>query len=345
MNSAVIIQALCIFFLANCGISSAAERPKKTPKAAEKSTWVPVKDYDFYPIKIVPSPEDGVYVGHFTFVNRTSTTVSVSGFDEPDFGRFIPRFVGYEILSKEKWKDVTVGYCATGAQSFEMEPQVPYEFIVNLYRLGEPKSPTTARISVDGFRSRPFELNWKKDQKAGAFVAAKKAHFEEVRAAFAKAGFKRDMIQGDDFCQRLIESIAKATTSKNDHGFQKMTGLEVFTPDIALNGNIRIDFRSTDSKGDETQYKGMWVFTPDKFTPQWFRNEARKHIKLESSGSSGQEMILDDGTDFWSRDNKLHLSIEYHAVRLPDDEDAKAMFLKMFDNLELWLNDSAPGAQ
>jgi hypothetical protein len=87
------------------------------------------------------------------------------------------------------------------------------------------------------------------------------------------------------------------------------------------------------------------VLNPNKFTPQWFKNEARKHIKLYSSGSTGQEMTLDDDSGSWSRDNTLYLSVEYHAVRLPDDEDAKAMLLKMFDNLELWLNDSTPSAK
>lgn len=341
--------ALGIVALAAVSFSMAGDRPKEGKRAkasAETPTPIRITDYTFKPIKVVPSPDDGVYVGHFTFINRSSKAVEVFGFDEPEHGKFIPRFVEFQTLVKGSWKKVPVGYCGTGAQVFAMKPLEPCEFIVYLTSLEEQKTPMNARISVGDFRSEPFVLNWKKDRAEGAFAAARKENFETVRTAFAKAGFKPELIKGDDFCERLIRSIVKETASGKDDGFAEFTGKFEITPNIELNGNIRIDFYSSDSEGSPTEYRGWWVLNPNKFTPDWFKKEARKNVQVDSWGDDGIKMELDDGSSYWTSENVLYLSINYvrsqRSPHLPTVEKAKQMFMKMLDGLEPWMNGPAP---
>ena len=321
----------------------------KTEEQTETKARVRPSDYVFKAIKIEPSPVDGEYTGRFRFINRQSKQVRVSGFEKPDHGRFIPRFVGFETMVNGAWEDLKVGYCATGAEDFAMKSQVPYEFICGLWAFEEQEAPLTARIRLDdGFVSAPFVLDWKKDRANGAFAAARKRHFKEVRSAFARAGFKPELLKGDDFCERLLRSIVKATESGREDGFAEFKGKLHVTPSIELNGNIRIDFTSEDSEGLETEFRGWWEINPDKFTPKWFKKTARKHVEASPWGD-GLEMKLDDGSSFWGPDVCLYLCIKYvpsdKTAKLPTAEKAKEMFMKMLDNLEPWLKDGKTGAR
>ncbi len=307
----------------------------------QPETAPPVRpsDYVFKTIKIEPSPDDGDYVGHFQFINRQTKDVRIFGEGEPIHGKFRPMYVGFETLVDGAWKEIQVGYCGTGAQNFAMKSKEPYEFICGLWAFEEQEAPLTARIKLDGFVSEPFVLDWKKDRAKGAFIDARKRHFEEVRTAFAKAGFKPELLKGDDFCERIFRSMFKATESARDDGFNEFKGKLDVTPYIGLNGNIRMDFRSADITGS-SQYFISWVINPDKFSPKWFKNTSRKHVEASQQLNSFV-MKLDDGSVSYGPDVHLYLEIRYNssegAAKLPTEENAKQLFLKMLDNLEPWL--------
>ena len=333
---------LILLLSATAAVLAEARGQDKQETTAQTEAPSPARpsDYIFKAIKIEPSAVDGEYTGHFRFVNRLSKPVRVSGFGEPYHGRFTPRFVGFEVLLDGAWKDQKIGYCGTGAQDFTMKPKVPYEFICGLWAFEEQEAPLTARIRVgDDFISEPFVLDWKRDRASGAFATARKRNFQEVRSAFAKAGFKPELIKGDDFCERLLRAVVKATGSGREDGFAEFKGKLDVTPDIEINGNIRIDFGSEDGEGREN-YQGWWVINPNKFNPAWFRKTARRHVKASPWGD-GLEMELDDGSAFWDTDVRLYLCIKYvpsdKTVKLPTVEKAKQMSMKMLDNLEQWL--------
>jgi hypothetical protein len=320
--------------LAAIASTSAAEVPE-TKNETKADVTIPRSAYVFKPLKILPSAVDGTYVGHFSFVNKGPKPVKVFGADEPDRGRFMPDFVKFEILADGLWKPVPILYCGTGAQQFAMKPKVAYEFVCDLSRLPEQEGPLTARIDASGFVSEPFVLDWKKDRATGAFAAARKENFKNVRAGFAKAGFKPELLEGDDFCERLLRSMLKPAGP--DHGFATFEGKLDVTPNVEFNGNIRIDFKSNDG-----QYRGWWVINPGKFTPEWLRKIARNHVQAGKRGDHGLQMELDDGSSFWTPDNRLYLSINYvpdDPDKLPTIDQAKQTFAGILDTLDSWLKD------
>lgn len=320
-------------------------------RAQSRSSDLPATpDYVFKPKQIVPSPDGRTYIGHFLFVNNSKTAVKVSGFDEPDNAKFIPRFVVYEELVAGTWKPLPIGYCGTGAQDFAMEPGKQYEFVIYLTDYPEQDTPLTARVGVSGFYSEPFTLDWKKDRTDGAFGASKKEHYEKVRGAFIKAGFKPDLVADDDFCVRLLRSIMAATQTGEMYGFDAFEGKLNVTPTVLLTGNIRMDFASDKVQNHEQQYRGWFVLNPDKFSPQWFRESARKHVKVAKWGE-GIQMTLTDGSRFWTPDVSLYLNIIYLPFapqgtdggqttgKVPALDDAGKMFMKMLDQLDGWLRE------
>ena len=96
-------------------------------------------------------------------------------------------------------------------------------------------SPTTG----DSFRD-PLDLKpWSnKDRQSCAFTAARKRNFLEVRDALGRAGFKPEIINGDDFCEWILRSMMKATESGEEDNFVAFKGKLGATPSIELNGNI-----------------------------------------------------------------------------------------------------------
>ena len=334
------MRDLGIIALISFGLCSVAPVQADEKPAPSRRAKLPA--YTLKPALIVPSPDGYGYIGHFSFIHQGTEPVYVSGFDEPLDGKFIPRFIGYEKLAKDKWIDVPVGYCGTGAMSYEMKPKVPYEFIVRLYSFEEQEAPLTGRIELDGFRSEPFVLDWKKDRASGAFAAARKAHFEKLRAAFTKAGFDPKMIEGDDFVKRLIGSMLNAMVADKENGFVKFEGDLDFVPEIQLNGGIRIDLYSDNEGVTPSVYHGWLVLNPKKFTRAWLKNEAPKHIKADDSGVHRLDMELDDGTDRWSMDNTLWIKIGYTKANGRSFDTAKQTMAKMLDALDTWLLKDSP---
>lgn len=302
------------------------------------------KNYVFKPIEITPSPygEDH-YGGRFLFINKGPTPLMVSGFDKPTDGKFVPRFVKFETLLDGAWKKIEVGYCGTGAQSFAMKPDQSYEFAVDLEDFEEQQTPLTGRIGFDvpanddggwvNFWSEPFVMDWKKDRESDKFTTAKKENITKARAVFSKAGFKDELLVGDDFCNRLIQSMMKMTLDKKASTlFNPFAGKLDITPIIELDGKIRIDFTSEKNKNGRSEYTGWFSLDPRKFTPKWFRKAMKHHVKAGKWGG-GIKMELDDG-DSWA--SPLYLSINYVPIdnsNAPSEKESEELFTKMLNVL------------
>ena len=107
------------------------------------------RTYVFRPIAITPFPYGEFYAGRFLFINKEPSPVMVSGFGKPIHGKFEPRFVRYQIFENGMWKEIHIGYCATGAMDFSMKPGGSYDFHTFLNSFAERDSPLTGRIGFD----------------------------------------------------------------------------------------------------------------------------------------------------------------------------------------------------
>jgi hypothetical protein len=65
-----------------------------------------------------------------------------------------------------------------------------------------------------------------------------------------------------------------ARTHKTDHSSH------VIPPQFLLNGNIRIDFNSDETRSYGTQYMGWISLNPRKFSPEWFHRAAERNVEL-----------------------------------------------------------------
>lgn len=296
-----------------------------------------VGSYVFKAIEIKPSPNGDDYTGRFQFINKEASPVMISGFDEPFDGKFEPRFVEFQVLKDGRWEKIPVGYCGTGAEEFAMQPGKEYEFIAGLWSFNEQDAPLTGRIGVDDYWSEPFVLDWKKDRGSGKFEQARKEHFEKLRIGFAKAGFKKELLAGDDFCSRLIQAMMKETSAKGmADSFHPFVSKVELTPGTELSGSIRIDFGSDEVRNLNNEYTGWLVLDPNKFNAEWFRKAVRQHVKTGEWGD-GIQMELDDGSNFRS---PLYLCIKYvpfdHAEP-PSKEVSEKLFRNMLRVLDGWL--------
>jgi hypothetical protein len=196
---------------------------------------------------------------------------------------------------------------------------------------------------VGEFTSEPFVLDWAKHRANGAFVAAKKRNFQEVRTGLAKAGFRPELLEADDFCARLLHSaVVEATHPGRGDVLAKFTEKLRVTPSVELNGNIRIDFASDDSGPADGSpiYRGFWVLNPKKFNSAWLEKTAPKHVDVSRWGTK-VEMKLDDGSEYWGTDVRFYFSMDYvapsAALSVPTDEAAKRTVLRILENLKSWL--------
>jgi hypothetical protein len=314
-------------------VPAVAQNQPEEPAAAVKK----VGNYVFKPIEIRPSPNGATYEGRFLFINKESSPVEIFGFDEPLDGKFEPQYPAFRVLKDGEWKEFHFGHCGTGAQQFAMQPGKEYEFITGLWGFDEQDAPLTGKIGVTDYWSEPFVLDWKKDRSAGKFDLARKENFEKVRAGFAKAGFKQELLAGDDFCTRLLQAMMKETLAKDMvDSFHPFAGKLDVVPSIQLNGSIRIDFVSDEVRDNDTEFRGWFVLDPHRFSPEWFRTLVKQHVEVGEWGE-GVQMELDGGSHF---DAPFYLSINYvpfdHAKR-PSKEDSEKLFRQMLGVLDGWL--------
>jgi len=309
------------------------------PVFAQDPPETPAKlpDYAFKPIEIKPSPSDGVYEGRFLFINNTSQPVEIPSFDEPVGGRVVPQFLRYQALKDGTWSELEVGYCGL-ADQIQMEPHKAYEFVVSLGTFDESEMPVTGKIGVGDFWSEPFVMDWKKDRGAGKFAQARQENFAKVRAAFSKAGFKQELLEGDDFCFRLLQIVMNPSSGKAAAAaaFPPFVGRLNVVPGIGLDGKIRIDFGSDEIRDYDTEYRGWFSIDPAKFTPEWFRTAIKEHVRVSDWGD-GIQMELDDGSAF---DSPLFFQVicePFDKSKRPSKEGAGKVFAKMLENLDGWL--------
>ena len=318
-------------------LGHAEEQPQIHRITIENSKYV------FKPIAITPSPNGEDYHGRFLFINKGPSPVRVDGFDKPIHGKFVPRFVRYQTLEAGVWKEIKIGYCATGQVDFAMKPAVSYEYHVYLYPFHEQDAPLTGRIGFDvsageagwvEYWSYPFVLDWKKDRESGEFAAVKKEHYKKLRAAFSKAGFKEELLVRDDFCSRILQSMMKqAFAQETANSFKPFLGKLDVTPGFELDGKIRIDFGSDEVRDFRPEYIGWFSLDPRKFSPQWFRKAAKGHVEVSKWSDDGIEMKLDDGTSFHS---PLYLCIKYvpfEKSNAPSEKESEALFARMLNVL------------
>lgn len=310
----------------------AQDQPEPANDAVKK-----VGKYVFKPIEIKPSPHHFYYEGRFLFINRESSPVMIFGFDKPLDGKFVPRFIEFQTLKDGKWEKLPSGFCGTGAQDFALRPGKEYEVITGLASFQEQDAPLTGKIGVDGYWSEPFVLDWKKDRSNGKFDLARKENLENVRKLFAKAGFKKERLESDDFCSWLLEAMIKEASAKDvEDLFPTFAGKLAVFPVLQLNGSIKIEFESDKPENFPREYSGYFVLDPRKFSKTWFREAVKQHVSVGEWGE-GVKMELDDGSNF---DSPFFLSIEYvpfdHAKR-PSKEDSEKLFRKMLGVLDGWL--------
>jgi len=303
--------------------------------------------YEFKVLSISPCAGREDYEGHFLFTNKGKKAVMVSGFYMPVNGKFQPRFEEFQTLQDGAWKELPQYYCGTGAQDFAMKPGVSYEFVVGLGGIARQDTPLTLKVGVSNYWSDPFVLDWKKDRESGKFEAATKANFAKVRAAFEKAGFKKEMLAGDDFCDRLIGGMMNQTlTEKAVASFHPFVGKLKIVPMISLNGVIEFSFESDELRDDRHyEYSGSFELDPRKFNAKWYRKAVGKYIAINNRGDGGVEMALDDGT-LLSEDSTIHspfkLTINYapfDKAKAPSDEAAQELFTNMLDVMAGWLKE------
>lgn len=294
-------------------------------------------DYVFKPIEIKSAPGGEGYEGRFLFINKSKKPVMISGFDEPLDGKFLPRFERYQILKDGKWTELEVGYCGTGAEDFAMTSDKEYQFFPGLWRFDVQDTPLTCKVGLGEFWSEPFVLDWKKDRAEGKFEKATAENLAKLRVQFGKAGFKKELLAGDDFCKRLLGAMMKETSAKDiAASFQPFVGKLDVTPGIQLDGTIRIDFTSDETRDYNTEYRGWFSIDPRKLSPEWFRKATKKHVEVSKWGE-GIQMEMDDGNHFRA---PLRLCINYvpfDKSKRPSQEDAEKLFKRMLGVLDGWL--------
>jgi hypothetical protein len=310
------------------------------PLAAQDQPEAPAKlpKYAFKPIEVKPSPDDGVYEGRFLFINNTSSPVTVPSLDEPVGSRLAPYFVDFQMRKGNEWSDIETGYCGL-ADDIPLAPHKAYEFVVSLSSFHESETPVTGKIGVGDFWSEPFVMDWKKDRAAGKFAQAKQANFANARAAFAKAGFKPELLEGDDFCFRLLQVLMKPTSGKTaaEASFPPFAGRLDVIPRIELDGKIRIDFESDETRNYDNDYNGWLSLDPARLTPEWFRAAVKEHVSVSQRGDGGVSMELDDGTS-WRAPFFLQINCEpFDKSKRLSKEDALKVFTQMLRNVDGWL--------
>jgi hypothetical protein len=319
--------------MAGCGTGQHQPQQAKTPQNGGQIV--------FEPIEIRPSPNGEDYIGRFRFVNKGSTSVKLSGFGKPKHGRFKPAYIAYQMLQKGLWVDIRTTSCGL-IPAYAMKPDESYELFVDFFSFDEQDTPLTARIGLaEGrFWSEPFVLDWKNDRKGGKFASARKENFQESREAFSKAGFKRDLLVGDDFCSRLLQSMMVQMAADGDTvPFAPFRGRLDVTPTFLLDGKILIDFESDETvRPGRSQYEGRFVLDPNRFNRRWFQNARDKFVNAEwSYGSNWMDMSLYDGTSDMEQGDILILEIKYSPFeksKVPSQEDSKKAFNRVLDALD-----------
>jgi len=300
----------------------------------------------FKTIKIVPTYQES-YIGHFLCINRTEENIKFYGWEPLKNGKFnpIPATIHYEVEMDGEWNELDQGFYSGIPEVFTLKSKNHVELIVKLGYLDRFKNKgesLKARIKYYGFASESFVLDWDKDRRDGIFEALRKEHIDKVRDLLFQAGFKSELIQGDDFSQRLRQSLI-SVADDNKFGFEPFQGDLDFPPYIDSKGNISYGFCSSNA-GREYEYQYVcWLdINPSKFNPSWFRENYQNHIIIGKWGK-GRNMKFDANYGHPMRgDSGINIEIHYFPLissSLPDEEASREFFIKILENLDSWLKE------
>jgi hypothetical protein len=149
-----------------------AARPRKTTAQAEQAvdwsqTGSATKKYTFV-LDDVRYDADNNVMGHFTFSHHFTTPLRLYGFGFPQSSQFQTRFEEFRREESGRWADVPVGYCGTGAETYELKPGTEYVLLIPLWpfvdkgnkgQVGVPGEHVT--IVSEPFPTDRIQQTWK----------------------------------------------------------------------------------------------------------------------------------------------------------------------------------------
>lgn len=263
-------------------------------------------------LDIRPSFDGESYEGRFRFVNHGTQPLKISGNWKPVNGKFWPTNIQYQILRNGQWEMVrTTSHGLLHPR--EMLPKTPYEYIVDLGAFDEQDTPLTCRIGVewDQYWSPPFVLDWKSDRKVGKFLAAKKAHIKMLREAFLKSGFRKELLEDEQFPHHLVKSMLDRMTANGaaDRWFGPYRGKLIVWTSFLPNGNVIVNFDVAADRKDHFNYSGQLQWNPNKLSRNWFQAHRRKCISA-SGREPGEPLEVDSHSVLMSFDSENLVDLE-----------------------------------
>ena len=154
-------------FLLLCSCSKATERSKPT-MLKQTASSEETQTYSFKLTSVVPDKNHKA-MGKFNFRHIQSKPIRVHGFWFADVKgnptesstAFRVRFETFKRKESGTWVDVPVGYCGTGAQEYQIQPNQDYTFLIPLWPFVE--RGTHGIIGLSGtettVESEPFETS------------------------------------------------------------------------------------------------------------------------------------------------------------------------------------------
>jgi hypothetical protein len=152
--------------------AEATTQPRETTAQAEQAVdWSQVgsatKKYTFVLDDVRYDPDHKV-MGHFVFSHHFATPLRLYGFGFPQPSQLRVRFESFRREEGGQWADVPVGYCGTGAETYELKPGTEYVLLVPLWpfvekgakgQVGVPGEHVT--IVSEPFPTDRIQQTWK----------------------------------------------------------------------------------------------------------------------------------------------------------------------------------------
>ncbi len=127
---------LRIIILLAVGVVSACAQdalPKKYGfRRYPEEIFLPTTNYSLTFLRAEPDKDHGS-MGFFAFKHASDKPIQMWGFGFESDGSFRVRFERFAKLQDSKWQEVFVGYCATGAETYPIEPNHDYVLRVPLW--------------------------------------------------------------------------------------------------------------------------------------------------------------------------------------------------------------------
>ena len=132
--------------------AEATTQPRETTAQAEQAVdWAQVgsvtKKYTFVLDDVRYDPDQQV-MGHFLFSHHLAAPLRLYGFGFPQPSQLRVRFEVFRREENGRWADVPVGYCGTGAETYELKPDTEYGLLVPLWPFVE--KGTNGQVGVPG---------------------------------------------------------------------------------------------------------------------------------------------------------------------------------------------------